>query len=61
MVSSEIKKRVAQNCPGYNNRNYFSMMSMLESSESCNTCTNYVRGKCVKDLFDEVYGKIRLN
>jgi len=61
MISNEIKMRVAQNCPGYTNRNYYSLMSMLESSESCSTCKNYVRGKCTKDLFDEIYEKIRIN
>lgn len=61
MVSNELKMRVAQNCLGYNNRNYLSMMSMIESRESCNYCKNYVRGQCEKNLFDEISGIIKLN
>lgn len=61
MVSNEIKMRVAPNCSCYNNRNCFSMMSMRESRESCNSCKNFVGGKCDKDLIDEVYSRIRLN
>jgi hypothetical protein len=61
MVSNEIKMKVAQNCSEYNNTNYFSMMSMLEYRESCNSCKNYARGKCIKNLVDEIYGKIKLN
>jgi len=61
MIPNEIKMRVAQNCPGYVSRNHYSLMSMLESSESCSNCKNYVRGKCIKDLFDGIYETIRIN
>jgi hypothetical protein len=61
MVSNEVKMRVAQNCPVYNSRNYISTMSMLESSESCSCCRNYIRGKCTENILEELYGKIRLN
>ncbi|GAA0117685.1 hypothetical protein [Clostridium senegalense] len=61
MISNEVKMRVAQNCPGYSCRHTYSLMSFVESSQSCSTCKNYIRGKCIKDLFDDVYGKIRVN
>ena len=48
MVSSELKMRVAQNCPGYRNV-YPSFTSNILSNESCDICANYVRGKCIKD------------
>lgn len=61
MVSSEIKMRVAQNCHGYHPRYLYSSMSLGSSSQSCSNCANYVRGKCRKDLFDEISNAIRLN
>ncbi len=62
MVSSEIKMRVAQNCHGYRPRYGLEFMSSITYvSESCNSCSNYVRGKCVVELFDEVRETIRGN
>lgn len=61
MVNNEIKMRVAQNCPGYSSRHSYSLMSFVGSSQSCDTCKNYVRGKCTKGLFDEIYSEIRVN
>ncbi|MFD3155302.1 hypothetical protein ACFIJ5_00075 [Haloimpatiens sp. FM7330] len=61
MVSNELKMRVAQNCSGYRSRNVSFMSSMTELAESCNNCANFVRGKCVKNLFDEVREQIREN
>ncbi len=61
MVSSELKMIVAQNCQGYNPRSAYSMSLMGSLSESCSNCSNYVRGKCVKNLFDNIAGDIRMN
>lgn len=61
MISSEIKMRIAQNCHGYQGRSTYSMMSFVESSQSCSNCKNYVRGHCVKNLFDGIYDNIRIN
>ena len=63
MSLSEAKKFVAQNCPGYRNRNYYSLtnMSMGTSYESCDNCTNFVRGHCSKDLYDDIRDRITLN
>jgi len=61
VISSELKMRVAQNCPGYHPRYIFSSMSMGTSSESCNNCVNFVRGKCSKNLFDDIKETIRIN
>lgn len=61
MVSNELKMRIAQNCSGYESRNSGFLSSMTQLSESCDNCKNFVRGKCVKDLFDEVREEIRQN
>lgn len=61
MISNELKMRVAQNCPGYVSRNNGFLSSMTQLSESCDNCKNFIRGKCVKGLFDEVKEKIRQN
>lgn len=61
MVNEELKMRIAQNCHGYNGRHAYSMLSSVGNSQSCDTCKNYVWGKCTKDLFDEVYKEIRTN
>ena len=60
MVSSELKMRIAQNCPGYRNV-YPSFTSNILSNESCDSCSNYIRGKCIKDLFDEIKKNISIN
>lgn len=61
MISGELKMRVAQNCPGYHSRNAYYFMGGGTVSESCSNCTNYVRGKCSKHLFDEIKETIRIN
>lgn len=61
MITNEIKMRVAENCPGYQSRSLFSSMSLGTSSESCSNCVNFVRGKCIKNLFDEISETIRVN
>jgi hypothetical protein len=61
MVSNEMKSTIAQNCPGYEARYALSMLSMGSLSESCNNCSNYVRGQCIKDLLDPMREKIERN
>ncbi len=61
MVSNELKMRIGQNCPGYVSRNTSFMSSSTELAESCNNCANFVRGKCIKDLFDKIREEIRQN
>lgn len=61
MASEMEKMAVAQNCSGYEPRNAAVMSSMGSLSESCNNCSNYIRGKCVKNLFDYVSSTLRFN
>lgn len=65
MASEEMKMAVAQNCPGYHPRylysQLFSGLSMGTSTESCSNCQNYTRGKCQKNLFNEIKEKIEVN
>ncbi|WP_373897169.1 hypothetical protein ACER0A_000405 [Haloimpatiens sp. FM7315] len=61
MISNELKARIAQNCPGYTSRNSSFMSSVTELAQSCDNCANYVRGKCVKRLFDSIKEDIRKN
>lgn len=61
MVSSETKMRVAQNCPGYDAVYEMVMMSMGSLAQSCDNCSNFVRGRCVKELFDGIRDRIRVN
>ena len=61
MVSSELKMMVAQNCSYYNRRYALSMESLGNLSESCSNCSNYVRGRCVKDLFDDIRDMVKIN
>ncbi len=34
---------------------------LMQLEQSCNNCSNFVRGHCIKDVFDEIYKDIRLN
>ncbi len=61
MISNEIKSRVAQNCSLYNSRAYCSGKSLINLNPSCDNCDNFVRGHCVKNIFDDICEKIRLN
>jgi hypothetical protein len=61
MISSELKMMVAQNCSGYKPISLVSMTSLGNLSESCSNCANYIRGRCIKDLFEEIRDTIRIN
>jgi len=61
MVSGQVKMIVAQNCPGYQARYGMVMSTMGSLSQSCSNCGNWIRGRCIKDLFDEVRERIRVN
>lgn len=61
-MASEIEKMtVAQNCSGYDPRNAGVMSSMGSLSESCSNCANFVRGKCVKNLYDDISNTLKIN
>lgn len=57
-ISHELKSVVAQNCFGYSSRNPWGSENL---AENCNSCSNYVRGKCVKGLFDDIASIISIN
>jgi hypothetical protein len=61
MISAELKSVIGQNCPGYDARYGITIMNSGVFSESCNNCSNYVRGKCIKDLLDEMRNKVCRN
>ena len=62
MVSSEMKRRVAQNCHGYRSGYSMGLMNIITyESESCSSCVNFVRGKCTEELFDGIREMIRSN
>ena len=59
--SHEIKSMVAENCYGYTSRNPWGLANLGSISESCDSCTNFVKGSCKKKLFDEVANTITIN
>lgn len=61
MLSQELKNIIAQNCPGYFPKYNIGMESMGTLAQSCTNCSNYVRGKCIKDLYDTIKEQIRIN
>ncbi|KEI04747.1 hypothetical protein IRP63_00255 [Clostridium botulinum] len=61
MISSSMKMVVAQNCIGYDPKYTIALLSMVSSSESCSNCKNFIKGKCIKGLFDEVMDIISKN
>ena len=61
MVSSELKMMVAQNCASYSPRSAQGMASIGNLSESCSNCSNYIRGRCVKGLFENIIDTIKIN
>ena len=60
-VSHEIKSMVAQNCSGYTSRDAWGIMKLGNMAESCDTCSNYIRGGCAKSLFDDIANSITIN
>ena len=60
-VSHEIKAIVAQNYYGYTSRNPWGLANLGSISESCDSCSNFVRGKCIKGLFDDIAETITIN
>lgn len=60
-VSFELKARVAENCNEYNSRNPWSFSNMGSISQSCDSCSNFVKGQCSKDLFDSIAKAVTIN
>lgn len=56
-----MKSLVAQNCTGYEARFPAFIASMGSRAESCDSCSNYVRGRCKKNLFDKIKESIVIN
>lgn len=62
MIYNELKSMVAQSCPEYSSKNpVISMISMGNFAQSCDSCLNYVSGKCIKALFEEIGERIIIN
>ncbi|MBE6043494.1 hypothetical protein [Clostridium thermopalmarium] len=61
MICDSTKMIIAQNCIGYEPKYIISLLSMTSLSESCNNCQNYIRGNCIKGLFDDMVETIKRN
>jgi len=62
MVSIEMKTRVAENCNRYTTKYAMELISSLTyGAENCNSCVNYIRGKCTEGLFDGIREIIMIN
>ena len=61
MTKNELKMRVAENCSEYHSKYIFTSMSLGMGSESCNNCINFIKGKCAKELFDNIKHNISIN
>lgn len=62
MISSEIKVRVAQNCPRYRTVGSMELInSITYMSQNCSDCVSYVKEKCEEGLFDEIMEIITVN
>ena len=59
--SHETKAIVAQNCYGYTSRNPWGLTNLGSISESCDSCSNFINGKCKKDLFEGLVSTITVN
>ena len=62
MYKDQLKSIIGENCPGYDARYGSSMISMGGAlSNSCDNCSNFVRGRCIKDLYDYMKNLINTN
>lgn len=58
----ELKMLVAENCPGYEPLAVvFVSASAGNIIDTCDNCKNYVKEKCIVDLFDPIKRKINRN
>lgn len=61
MTSEQIKIIVGENCLGYEYK-YPQILSSVDThASSCNTCKNYIDGKCIKNFFDTIKNKVTIN
>ncbi len=62
MYKDEIKSIIGENCHGYDPKYELSMMSAGGYlSPSCDNCSNFVKGTCKKNLFDNMKNMININ
>lgn len=61
MISLQDKILVAQNCEAYKPKSYMLTAAISYIAQSCNQCVNYTNGKCIKELFEEIEEKIKIN
>lgn len=53
------KMLVAENCIEYTPKDFTTSMSFI--SQGCNSCINYIEGKCNRELFEEIKESISIN
>lgn len=61
MVSFEAKNRVAEACSSYDPIHFIFSERAVSSAHNCNNCTNFVKEKCLKNLFNDTWQRISLN
>ncbi|SQC00531.1 putative transmembrane protein [Clostridium tetanomorphum] len=62
MRLEELKMVVAENCEGYEPiASVFVSDIGSNITDSCENCENFVKGKCIKNLFDPIKERIYRN
>jgi len=61
MFSNMDNMLVAQNCIEYNPMHIISLLSVSAPLESCTNCKNFIKGKCSKELHNEIKEMINRN
>lgn len=61
MIADEAKSLVGENCSEYDSKYIFHNASNTNLAHNCVSCSNYINGKCIKNLFDELYESLRIN
>ena len=61
MIIHELEMIVAQNCPQYNSKLAVNLAPLSKFAENCNSCYNFNKGHCTKELFEGIRDRIRIN
>lgn len=61
MYYSELRSIIGQNCVCYDPRSITAIMSMSSLAQSCDNCSNFIREKCTKNLFESMKVMIETN
>jgi hypothetical protein len=61
MIASELTSVIAENCPEYDPHYAHTLIEMSAMAGNCNSCANFAKGKCMKNLLDEIKNQLVRN